>query len=106
MSIQLWNKGTYRQWTELEDNTVIAMAGKFSPAEIGKTINRSKRAVHCRAQWLDVSLKYHVRHKPVVTACHQLRQQGKSFTAIARTLGIPSGSVPAYLNKYTSRGSK
>ncbi|WP_142814672.1 hypothetical protein [Serratia liquefaciens] len=68
MSIQLWNMGIYRQWTEQEDNTVIAMAGKCSPAEIGKAINRSKRAVHCRAQWLDVSLKYHVRHKRAVTA--------------------------------------
>lgn len=68
MSIQLWNRGIYRQWTEQEDSTVISMAGKFSPAEIGKIINRSKRAVHCRAQYLDVSLKYHVRHKRAVVA--------------------------------------
>lgn len=71
MCIQLWNQGVYRQWTELEDNTVVAMAGKFSPAEIGKVINRSKRAVHCRAQYLDVSLKYHVRHKRAVAASLQ-----------------------------------
>lgn len=98
MSIQLWNKGLYRQWTEQEDNTVIAMAGKFSPTEIGKVINRSKRAVHCRAQYLDVSLKYHAKYKPVVIACRQLRQKGKAYSAIAKTLGIPLGSVAAYLS--------
>jgi hypothetical protein len=98
MSIQLWNKGVYRQWTAQEDNIVIAMAGKSSPAEIGKVINRSARAVHCRAQWLDVSLKYHTKYKPVVSACHQLRQQGKTLSFIAKVLGIPLGSVAAYLN--------
>ncbi|HGM7176665.1 TPA: helix-turn-helix transcriptional regulator [Serratia marcescens] len=97
MSIQLWNKGVYRQWTEKEDNTVIAMAGKFSPAEIGKAINRSKRAVHCRAQWLDVSLKYYAQYKPVIAACLQLRKKGKTLTEIAQMLGIPLGSVFAHL---------
>lgn len=106
MSIQLWNQGIYRQWTELEDYIVTDMAGKYSPSEIAKAVNRSKRAVYCRAQFLDVSLKFHAKNKPVVTACYQLRQQGESFTSIARTLGIPSGSVSAYLNKYTSRGTK
>ncbi|WP_261238085.1 hypothetical protein [Serratia marcescens] len=68
MSIQLWNKGLYRQWTEQEDKTVIDMAGKYPTAEIAKAVNRSCRAVYCRAQWLDVSLKYHVRHKRAMTA--------------------------------------
>ncbi|QGH60766.1 hypothetical protein [Serratia proteamaculans] len=106
MCIQLWNQGIYRQWTELEDCIVTDMAGKYSPSEIAKAVNRSQRAVYCRAQFLDVSLKFHAKNKPVVTACYQLRQQGKSFTAIARALGIPSGSVPAYLIKYSKRGSK
>ncbi|WP_261113981.1 hypothetical protein [Serratia entomophila] len=97
MSIQLWNKGTYRQWTELEDSTVIAMAGKFSPAEIGKAINRSKRAVHCRAQWLDVSLKNHVRNK-YVNACQELKRQGKTLTEIAKSLGISCGAASYYLS--------
>ncbi|MER2980863.1 hypothetical protein [Serratia bockelmannii] len=106
MSIQLWNQGVYRQWSEQDDNTLADMAGKCSPPEIAKVLNRSKRAIYCRAQLLAISLKYHARHKPVVTLCHQLRQQGKSFTEIARALGIPSGSVSAYLSKYYKRGSK
>jgi hypothetical protein len=97
VSIQLWNSGIYRQWTEQEDDAVINMAGKFSPAEIGKAVNRSKRAVYCRAQWLDVSLKNHVRNK-YATACQQLKQQGKTLTEIAHLLGVSCGSASYYLN--------
>ncbi|WP_411706356.1 hypothetical protein [Edaphovirga cremea] len=97
MSFQLRNAGLYRQWTEQEDNMLIAMAGKFSPAEIGEAINRSKRAVHCRAQYLDAPLKYYARQKPIVIACHQLRKKGKTIVAIAQALGIPRGTVTTYL---------
>lgn len=97
MSIQLWNKGVYRQWTEHEDSTVIDMAGKYSTAEIGKAVNRSRRAVYCRAQFLDVSLKYHTRNK-YAHVCQQLKQGGKTLTEISKLLGISCGAASYYLN--------
>lgn len=94
MSIQLWNQGVYRQWTEREDKIIMGMAGKFSPAEIAKVINRSKRAVHCRAQWMGVSLKYHSKFKSIVSECRQLRQQGKGIPLfISIKLGMPARLV-------------
>lgn len=97
MSIQLWNKGIYRQWTEYEDNTVIDMAGKYSTAEIGKAVNRSRRAVYCRAQFLDVSLKCNMRNK-YAPVCQQLKKDGKTLTEIAKSLGISCGAASYYLN--------
>ncbi|MBH3016015.1 hypothetical protein [Serratia ureilytica] len=97
MSIQLWNLGVYRQWTEREDNTVIDMAGKYSTAEIGEAVNRSRRAVYCRAQFLDVSLKYHARNK-YAPVCQQLKRDGKTLTEIAKSLGISCGAASYYLN--------
>ncbi|WP_427192600.1 hypothetical protein [Serratia marcescens] len=97
MSIQLWNLGVYRQWTEREDNTVIDMAGKYSAAEIGGAVNRSRRAVYCRARFLDVSLKYHARNK-YAPVCQKLKRDGKTLTEIAKYLGISCGAASYYLN--------
>ena len=92
------SKRTQRSWHKGEEFYLSAFAGRKTAKEIGKTLNRTEKSVHRKAQEMKISF-----HKPpdatLIKLAIELRQVGFYRREIAEETGLSSKQQLYYENK-------
>jgi DNA-directed RNA polymerase specialized sigma24 family protein len=90
----------HSRWTQDEDAVIRRFAHSMTAEEIGARLNRTKKAVHIRAQKLGVSLQKYGEHAyqakysdELVERCRVLHDEGRRPSEIAAATGVNVFSV-------------
>lgn len=89
------------RWTQAEIQFLRQMAGSAAPADIGKALGRSERAVINKAHVLGISLAYAINRTSNVRLAMMVADilRYKSKKAVAEAYGMEPGSFYELLSR-------